>query len=355
MTDSERYMARCIQLAKMGAGEVAPNPMVGSVLVHDNIIIGEGFHKKFGQPHAEVNCIHSVREENKILIPESTLYVSLEPCSHVGKTPPCTDLIIKNKIRHVVIGCKDIFKEVSGRGIQQLKKAGIEVDVGILEKECVNLNKRFFTFHEHFRPYVILKWAQSINGKIGELTKRVMISNDFVNRIVHKWRSEAAAILIGTNTAAEDDPLLTARLWRGKNPTRIVIDRNLKLSPSLKVFNNEAATIVYNTRKNATEDNLHFIKISAPNQDSEQNHFPEQILASLFELNIQSVLIEGGTKTLQSFIDLGIWDEARIITNEKLSIENGIAAPEMKGFVLQKQENYLENTITYYRNSRNNF
>ncbi len=345
-------MSRCIQLAEMGAGEVAPNPMVGSVLVHENIIIGEGSHKKFGGPHAEVNCIHSVSEKHKVLIPESILYVSLEPCSHVGKTPPCSDLVIQNKIRKVVIGCEDIFKEVSGRGIQQLKKAGIEVDVGILEKECVDINKRFFTFHRHFRPYVILKWAQSINGKIGELDKRVLISNDYVNRIVHKWRGEEAAILIGTNTAFTDDPLLTTRLWPGNNPTRIVIDRNLRLPSSSKIFNKDAKTIIYNDQKDTIEENLRFVKITFSNPDDEQNYLHEQILASLFQLNIQSVLIEGGSRTLQHFIDSNLWDEARVITNEKLVIENGIPAPEMTNFVLEKQERFSENTIAYYANGR---
>lgn len=341
-------MNRCVQLANKGAGNVAPNPMVGAVLVYENKIIGEGFHQKYGQAHAEVNCINSVSVENKNLISKSTLYVSLEPCSHFGKTPPCADLIIQNKIPKVVIGCKDVFKEVFGRGIQKLKDAGIEVIVGVLENECVNINKRFFTFHEKFRPYIILKWAQSDNGKIGTQGKeRILISNDYSNRLVHKWRSEEAAILIGTNTALQDDPLLTTRLWNGKNPVRIIIDKELKLPSTLKVFNAEAKTIVYNLVKNSNESNLVLIKL-------EEENFIEQLIHSLFEMNIQSILIEGGAKTLQSFIDNDLWDEARVITNEVPIaigiIENGIAAPEMKNFIFERQERYLSDVISYYRN-----
>jgi len=334
-------MSRCLQLAELGAGYVAPNPMVGAVLVYEDKIIGEGYHQKYGQAHAEVNCINSVREENKFLIEKSTLYVSLEPCSHYGKTPPCADLIIQNKIKKVIIGCKDIYKEVAGTGIQRLQNAGVEVITGILEKESIKLNKRFFTFHQKFRPYIILKWAQTANGKIGSTEKRILISNDYSNRLVHKWRSKEAAILIGTNTALQDDPLLTTRLWQGKNTVRIVIDKELKLPLSLNLFNADATTLIYNLAKNSTEENLVYIKL-------ENESFIDQMLQSLFEMNIQSVMIEGGAKTLQSFIDEGLWDEARIITNEELIIENGIAAPEMKDFILEDQERYLNDVISYY-------
>ncbi|MDQ6764196.1 MAG: bifunctional diaminohydroxyphosphoribosylaminopyrimidine deaminase/5-amino-6-(5-phosphoribosylamino)uracil reductase RibD, partial [Bacteroidota bacterium] len=221
-------MNRCIQLAKIAEGNVAPNPMVGAILVHENKIIGEGFHKKYGEPHAEANCINNVRDEHKNLIEQSTLYVSLEPCSHYGKTPPCADLIVQKKIPKVIIGCQDIFKEVAGKGIQKLNDAGIETTVGVLEKECSELNKRFFIFHQKQRPYIILKWAQSANGKIGKKGERIFISNDYTNRLVHKWRSEEAAIMIGTNTAQEDNPSLTTRLWQGKNPVRIIIDKKLR-------------------------------------------------------------------------------------------------------------------------------
>ncbi len=336
-------MSRCIQLAKLGAGNVAPNPMVGAVMVYKNKIIGEGYHRKFGEAHAEVNCINSVIDENKSLIEKSTMYVSLEPCSHYGKTPPCADLIVKNNIKKVVIGTKDIYKEVAGTGIQKLQNAGLEVVTEVLEKECIDLNKRFFTFHQKKRPYIILKWAQSINGKIGSEEKRILISNDYTNRLVHKWRSEESGVLVGTNTALKDDPLLTTRLWQGKNPTRIVIDKKLKLPFSSKLFNREAETIIFNSVKNATQLNLQFIRL-------EENDFLNQILHSLFELNIQSLLVEGGAKTLQSFIEADLFDEARIIINEESRIINGIEAPQMKEILLVKQEKYFSDLVNYYRN-----
>lgn len=335
-------MDRCLQLAELGAGNVAPNPMVGAVLVYEDKIIGEGYHQKYGDAHAEVNCINSVTEENKFLIEKGTLYVSLEPCSHYGKTPPCADLIIKNKIRKVFIGCKDVYKEVSGSGIQKLHNAGVEVITGILGKECIELNKRFFTFHQEFRPYIILKWAQTADRKIGSAEKRIFISNQYSNRLVHKWRSEEAAVLIGTNTALQDDPLLTARLWPGNNPVRIVIDRELKLPRELRVFNKDSKTLIYNLGENLTVENLVYIKL-------ENENFIEQMLQSLFEMNIQSIIIEGGTKLLESFINAGLWDDARVITNEQLILGNGIAAPEMKGLISEKEERYFSDRINYYR------
>lgn len=344
MSIDEQYMSRCIQLAKLAEGNVAPNPMVGAILVHDNKIIGEGFHKKYGEAHAEVNCINNVIDQQKNLIAKSTLYVSLEPCSHYGKTPPCADLIIQKNIPKVVIGCRDIFKEVAGKGIQKLNDAGIETIVGVLEKECSELNKRFFAFNQKQRPYVILKWAQSANGKIGKKGQRILISNDYTNRLVHKWRSEEAAILIGTNTAQEDNPSLTTRLWQGKNPVRIIIDKKLRLSSSLSLFNGETPTMIYNLFKESTGNNIAHIKLGS-------EKFIDELLQSLFEMNIQSVTVEGGSKTLQSFIDENLWDEARVITNEELIIENGIAAPEMKNFFLDKQEKYLHDVISYYGNN----
>ncbi|MEO9070836.1 MAG: bifunctional diaminohydroxyphosphoribosylaminopyrimidine deaminase/5-amino-6-(5-phosphoribosylamino)uracil reductase RibD [Ginsengibacter sp.] len=343
MSIDEQYMIRCIQLAKLGAGNVAPNPMVGAVLVYEDKIIGEGYHQKYGEAHAEVNCINSVSEKNKSLLEKSTIYVSLEPCSHYGKTPPCADLIIKNKIRKVVIGVKDIYNKVDGKGIQKLQNAGLQVITGVVENKCHDLNKRFFTFHQKKRPYIILKWAQSANGKIGSNDERILISNDYSNRLVHKWRSEEAAILVGTNTALIDNPSLTTRLWEGKNPVRIVIDKELKLPPDLKIFNKEVRTFIFNSSKNSIEENLQYIKL-------ENEIFSQDLLHSLFELNIQSVLIEGGTKTLQSFIDLGFFDEVRVITNQEMIIENGISAPEMKNFKLIKQEKHFGDMIGYYGN-----
>ena len=222
-------MERCLELARKAIGYVAPNPMVGAVLVHENRIIGEGWHREFGQAHAEVNCIDSVIEDDKKYIAYSTLYVSLEPCSHFGKTPPCADLIIKNGIQHVVIGSRDPFPDVNGKGIEKLRSAGINVSVGLMEDECIQLNKRFFTFYNKHRPYIILKWAETADGKLSAGSKeRLKISNEYSNRLVHQWRSEEASIMIGTNTALYDDPELTTRLWHGRSPTRVVVDMNLR-------------------------------------------------------------------------------------------------------------------------------
>ena len=317
--------------------------MVGAILVYNEKIIGESYHKKFGEAHAEVNCLDTVENVNKDLIKQSTLYVSLEPCSHFGKTPPCADLIIKNKIPKVVIGCKDEYKEVAGKGIEKLLAAGINVINGVLEKECIALNKRFFTFHQQQRPYIILKWAESANGKIGSSKERIFISNEYTNRLVHKWRSEEAAIMIGTNTALQDDPSLTTRVWTGNNPVRIVIDNELTLPPHLKIFNKETRTIIFNKHKHEEDENLVFYKIE------NENSIPQMVNA-LYDLQIQSVLIEGGAKLLQSFIDAGLWDEMRIITNEELIIEKGINSPQLKNGVLLHQEKYFSDVISYYKN-----
>lgn len=348
------YMLRCLELAKLAAGNVAPNPMVGAVLVYNEKIIGEGYHKKYGETHAEVNCLNSVKKEDEILINKSALYVSLEPCAHFGKTPPCTDLIINNKIPKVVIGCKDIFEEVDGKGIKKLQDAGVEVITEVLEKECNDLNKRFFTFHQKQRPYIILKWAESADGKITSTPTppsspiyllrgedRTFISNEFTNRLVHKWRSEEAAILIGTNTALKDDPALTTRLWKGRNAVRLVIDMNLRLPLHLKIFNKEVKTIIFNSIKHEEDGNLIFYKI-------ELDKPLKQILKTLHEIQIQSVLVEGGTKLIQSFINEGLWDEARVIRNEKLIISKGLDAPDLKNNFLQKQEKYFSDIISYF-------
>lgn len=348
-------MKRCLQLAAMGAGQVAPNPMVGSVLVYEDRIIGEGYHQQYGEAHAEVNCINSVADADKEYIEKSTLYVSLEPCAHFGKTPPCADLIIANKIPEVVIGCRDSFVEVDGKGIERLKKAGIEVSLGILEKDCLALNKRFFTFHEKQRPYVILKWAQSGDGKIGapinlpeggtsELTvaSRLLISNQITNRLVHKWRSEEAAILVGTNTALLDDPSLTARLYPGKNPVRLLIDKELKLPTRLKLFDGSVRTIVFNFIKQADEGMLVYHKLDPA------GNILTQILSALHAQQILSVIVEGGSKLLQSFNDAGLWDEARVITNEELTIGNGLAAPVLKNKLLFDEQKIDTDLISYF-------
>ena len=318
-------MHRCLQLAKMGTGNVAPNPMVGAVLVYENEIIGEGYHQQYGQAHAEVNCINNVSEANQSLIEKSTLYVSLEPCAHFGKTPPCADLIIKNKIPNVVIACRDSYEEVDGKGIQKLQQAGVNVIVGILEKEALELNKRFFTFHRKQRPYIILKWAQSKDAKIARHDfSALKISNDITNRMAHKWRSEEAAILVGTNTALHDNPSLTTRLWKGNNPVRLVLDLQLKLPLSLHLFDGSVKTIVFNQVKHEEENGVTFYKLSSGED------IISGLLNALYRLKIQSVLVEGGARLLQSFIDQHYWDEARVITNEQLIIEIGINAPELK-------------------------
>jgi len=342
LTIHDKYMHRCLELAKLGAGNVAPNPMVGAVLVYEDRIIGEGYHKEYGKAHAEVNCIESVKGEDKKLIEKSTLYVSLEPCSHYGKTPPCADRIIKEKIPVVVIGCRDSYEEVNGRGIEKLKAAGVEVIEDILKEESLELNKRFFTFHQKQRPYIILKWAQSNDGMIANADRsRIFISNEEVNRLVHKWRSEEAAIMVGTNTALYDNPELTVRLWEGKNPVRIVIDKDLKLPQSLKVFDGSVQAIAFNKIKNEQKNNISFIKI-------DEDDFLKNICTSLYQLSIQSVLIEGGAKLLQSFIDKGLWDEARVVLNDQLLIGNGIKAPVLKNEKLISEEKIVNNTISYY-------
>jgi diaminohydroxyphosphoribosylaminopyrimidine deaminase / 5-amino-6-(5-phosphoribosylamino)uracil reductase len=338
------FMGRCLQLASLGEGYTAPNPLVGAVLVHEGRIIGEGYHQKYGGPHAEVNCIQSVKIDDRSLIPFSTLYVSLEPCVHHGKTPPCTDLIILEKIPRVVIGCRDVFKEVNGKGIEELLAHGVKVEFPVFEEFSKEKNRRFFTFHLENRPYIILKWAQSANYKIsGKVGSRILISNDYSNRIVHKWRSQEAGILIGTNTALLDNPELTTRLWEGKNPMRIVLDWKLRLPDSLKIFDGEENTIILNGLSDLRAGKLLFKKIN-----SEEPGIPG-ILSSLHSLNILSVLVEGGAKLLQSFIDAGIWDELRIITNNELDIQEGIAAPVYRNAKHFKTENYGMDSIAYYR------
>jgi len=335
-------MQRCLQLAAMGAGNVAPNPMVGAVLVYKDKIIGEGCHQQYGQAHAEVNCINSAADA--ALISKSTLYVSLEPCAHFGITPPCADLIIKHNIPEVVIGCNDSFKEVNGKGIEKLKVAGVKVTVGVLENECRELNKRFFTYHEKQRPYIILKWAQTCNEKIGTHDNtRLLISNEITNRLVHKWRSEEAAILVGTNTALLDDPALTTRLWPGKNPVRLVIDKELKLPLHLKLFDGSVKTIVFNYIKKEETESLIYYRL-----EHKEKVLP-QILTALYNMQVQSVLVEGGANLLQSFINDGLWDEARVITNTGLEIKDGLNAPVLNEFTIMNEQKIQNDLISFYR------
>jgi diaminohydroxyphosphoribosylaminopyrimidine deaminase/5-amino-6-(5-phosphoribosylamino)uracil reductase len=316
-------MSRCIALAKNGLGTTYPNPMVGSVIVYEGKIIGEGWHKKAGEPHAEVNAVNSVQD--KSLLKKATIYVSLEPCSHFGKTPPCCDLIIKNKIPNVVVGTVDPFSEVSGNGIKKLIEAGVHVTVGILEDECNELNKRFFTFHQKKKPYIILKWAQSQDGFIAPLEKNekkpVWISNTYSRQLVHKWRTEEQAILVGTQTVIDDNPKLNSRDWQGNNPIRIVLDQKNRIPKENSVFDNLVKTIVFTNSENAIpEENTTFERINF------KQNLPEQIINSLYNHNIQSVIIEGGLQTLQTFIDANLWDEARIFTGKSF-LGEGIKAP----------------------------
>ncbi|OCB69916.1 riboflavin biosynthesis protein RibD [Flavobacterium piscis] len=325
MNIHEKYIKRCINLAQNGLGTTFPNPMVGSVIVYENQIIGEGWHKKAGEPHAEVNAIRSVKD--KSLLKKATIYVSLEPCSHFGKTPPCCDLIIEHQIPNVVVGTVDPNEKVAGNGIKKLIAAGANVTVGVLEKECNELNKRFFTFHQQKRPYIILKWAQSQDGflspekEIEQDRKPVWITNTYSRQLVHKWRSEEQAILAGTQTVIDDNPKLNTRDWSGKNPVRVVLDQNNRIPKDSFVFDNMVKTIVFTkSETNLSAENTNFEVI-----DFNQNIIP-QILAVLHQNQIQSIIIEGGLQTLQSFIDENIWDEARIFIGN-ISFEKGTKAP----------------------------
>jgi diaminohydroxyphosphoribosylaminopyrimidine deaminase/5-amino-6-(5-phosphoribosylamino)uracil reductase len=332
-------MSRCIALAKNGLGTTYPNPMVGSVIVYDGKIIGEGWHKKAGEPHAEVNAVNSVKD--KSLLKKATIYVSLEPCSHFGKTPPCCDLIIKNKIPNVVIGTVDPNIKVAGNGIKKLIEAGIHVTIGILEDECNELNKRFFTFHQKKRPYIVLKWAQSQDGFIAPLDKSekkpVWITNTHSRQLVHKWRTEEQSILVGTQTVIDDNPKLNARDWSGNNPIRLVLDQNNRIPENNAVFDNQIKTIVFTKSKNTiNKENTIFEVI-----DFKQN-ITQQITEVLFQHQIQSVIIEGGLQTLQTFIDANLWDEARIFTGE-ITFGKGTKAPllpktDSDNYTIEKDE-----------------
>ena len=344
LTTHEVYMRRCLELAALGTGFVAPNPMVGAVLVHNDLIIGEGYHMKYGEAHAEVNCINSIPGHKKHLIKESTLYVSLEPCNHSGKTPPCSDLIIKEQIPKVIIACKDPFEKVNGSGIEKLKTNGIEIITGLLEKEATWLNRRFFSFHKKQRPYIILKWAQSNNLKIaGEHFRPVKISNEITDRLVHKWRSEEAAIMVGTNTALSDDPSLTTRLWHGHDAVRVVVDSELKLPASLNLFNNLVPTIIINRIKQEEAGNNFFYKYA------EHEDVPAATINVLRQHNINSLIIEGGARLLQSFINIGLWDEARVITNKELNINDGMDAPVLENAIPINKEMIRSDEISYYK------
>ncbi len=341
----EKYLKRCIELAKNGLGTTYPNPLVGSVIVYENQIIGEGWHQKAGESHAEVNAIRSVKD--KSLLSKSTIYVSLEPCSHFGKTPPCSDLIIANKIPNVVIGTVDPNEKVAGKGIQKLLEPGINVTIGILEAECLDLNKRFFTFHQKKRPYIILKWAETadvfIAPKIKDEQKPVWITNQYSRQLVHKWRSEEQAILVGTQTVFDDNPILNVRDWKGNQPIKIILDRKNRLDERLAVFNSNKKTIIISEAKKDFKNENCLSEII--NFDG---NIANEICNVLFKSDIQSVIIEGGARTLQTFIDANLWDEARIFKG-KNSFKNGIKAPIFSGNFISEQA-ILNDRLLIYTN-----
>lgn len=322
-----QYMRRCLQLARIAQGNTYPNPLVGCVIVHNGKIIGEGWHKKAGSPHAEVQAIGSVKD--KSMLSQSTLYVNLEPCNHFGKTPPCVDIILKYRIPKVVVGISDPFSQVAGKGIKRLQSSGCEVVVGVLERECYQLNKRFFTFHLKKRPYIILKWAESEDGFIAPVSsenqKITRISNIYAHQQVHQIRAEEASILIGTNTALQDNPQLNTRLFKGKNPIRLVIDRTLKIPKSYHLWSDGIPTIFFTEKVNIDLISPHIelvnLDFSCP--------LPQQIIAYLYNKQIQSVLVEGGTILLQQFIDSGLWDEV-IVYKGDVRLQGGVKAPVLK-------------------------
>ena len=342
----EKYMKRCIELAQLALGNTYENPVVGAVIVHKGKIIGEGYHRKSGEAHAEVNAINSVKNQN--LLKESTIYVSLEPCSHIGKTPACSTLIINKKIPRVVVGTIDPFNKVKGKGIKMLKQAGIDVTIGVLEKECRELNKRFFTYHEKKRPYVILKWAQTIDGFIdsdGKFSSESWITNNTSKALVHKWRTEEQAILIGRITAAKDNPQLNVRNWSGNNPVRLIIDLNDNLPKNLKIFDNSQKTIIYSYSKTEKSgENTEFIKL-----DKNKN-ITNQILSHLYKIGIQSLIVEGGEKVLSQFINSGNWDEARVFIGNKMFV-SGVKAPVLMQLP-EKELDLFESKLFFYRNKQ---
>ena len=345
----EKYISRCIQLAKNALGTTFPNPMVGSVIVYDGKIIGEGYTSPYGGAHAEVNAIHSV--EDKSLLSKATLYVTLEPCSHHGKTPPCADLIIEHNIPNIVIGTLDPNKKVAGKGVKRLKDAGCHVEVGVLEKECVEHHKRFLTYHQKNRPYIILKWAETIDGFIAperaqrkEKAQPYWITNKYSRQLVHKWRSEEQAILVGTNTVLDDNPKLNVRNWQGNPPIRVVLDKDLKITNSFHVLDKSVKTIIL------TQNTVYRKKDSGI--DYEVMDFSKNPLIQICEIlhrhNIISILIEGGAQTLKTFITSNLWDEARVFRNQS-SLSNGLKAPQIKGTIVKFQ--HIEtDTLTIYSN-----
>jgi len=342
MIPDELFIQRTFELARLGVGSVSPNPRVGCVIVKDEEVIGEGWHKRYGEAHAEVNAVNSVMDKNQLK--GSTVYVNLEPCSHVGKTPPCSDMLIQQAVKKVVISNLDSNPLVAGAGIKKLEGAGIEVVTGVLEKEGRDLNKRFFTFHEKQRPYIILKWAQTSDGFIARSNyESKWISSEFSRQLVHKWRSEEDAVLVGTKTAAHDNPSLTVRHWSGRNPVRLVIDRFLRLNDRLNLYDQSVPTVSFNVLKHEEHPNLKLVRL-------DEQDFIQQVLNWLHKEKIQSVIVEGGSQTLSLFIHAGLWDEARIFTSPR-SFGKGIVAPEIQGDLVLREQISVDLLQIYHPHS----
>ncbi|MGY5356199.1 bifunctional diaminohydroxyphosphoribosylaminopyrimidine deaminase/5-amino-6-(5-phosphoribosylamino)uracil reductase RibD [Wenyingzhuangia sp. IMCC45467] len=349
LSTHETYMQRAVSLAKKGTRLAYPNPCVGAVIVCDGKIIGEGYTSAYGGPHAEVNAINSVADES--LLSKSTLYVTLEPCAHYGKTPPCANLIEAKNIPKIYIGCVDTFAAVAGKGIEILLKAGREVHVGVLEEECLELHKRFFAYHNKKRPYIILKWAETQDGFIDKVrdvnhindAKPTWISNDLSKQKVHQIRAEEHAIMVGTNTALKDNPSLNTRSYGGVSPIRILIDRNLRVPNNYELYNGEVKTIIF-TEKEVDSDKVQYEKI-----DFSKNMLP-QIMEVLYKEKIQSVLVEGGKQLLDTFIDENLWDEAFVFVGDK-DFKTGISAPVLK-INVEKNFTLGSNTVKHYKNKQ---
>jgi diaminohydroxyphosphoribosylaminopyrimidine deaminase/5-amino-6-(5-phosphoribosylamino)uracil reductase len=327
--EDELFMQRALDLALLGQGYVSPNPMVGCVIVHHGKIIGEGWHQKFGGPHAEVEAINSVSD--KSLLPESVVYVNLEPCSHYGKTPPCADLLVEQKVKKVVVANLDTNPLVAGQGIKKLRAAGVEVITGIRDKEGRSLNKRFFTAIEKQRPYIVLKWAETADGFMArENYDSMWISHELSRQLVHQWRTQEDAVLVGTRTAMHDNPQLNVRDWSGRNPVRIVLDRFLRLSDKLHLFDGRQKTLCYNLLIHEEHNNFSRVRV-------DEADFLKNVLHDLHHRKIQSVLVEGGATTLSLFLESGLWDEARIFISSK-KFEKGIVAPSLKGTLAEQHD-----------------
>lgn len=334
-------MHRALELAVMGRGHVSPNPLVGCVVAHEGRIIGEGFHREFGRAHAEVNAIESVREADRPLLPQATLYVNLEPCSHYGKTPPCADFIIKHGIGRVVVANLDTNPLVAGKGIQKLRNAGVQVEVGLLEAEGKNLNKRFFTFMNKLRPYLVLKWAETADGFIARSDfSSQWISNGLSRTLVHKWRTEEDAVMVGTRTALHDNPQLNPRHWAGRAPVRIVLDKQLRLPKDLHLFDGAQPTLCYNLQKDEVRPNFELVRVK-------EGDFLGGVLGNLHYRKIQSVLVEGGAALLHSLLEADLWDELRIFRSRQC-FGQGIAAPRPKGKVVYREQ-ILDDELLIFR------